>query len=566
MPSNSYLRAMRRQNEMTVQEMPARIVTVCLAILVGSVFVPSWVSLTLAWAYPFAEYYALVTVRYLEKRYDRRVHILNMLLDVSISIGVDLIAFLAWQDGSPAARMFAFSIFVGMLIHVLLVRRFLLLSALCPGGPLLIFVLMVVVPILVSDTSQFEIAMGLVMTGAATLYVVLAILDMNKVQTLLVRALYHAESANRAKSRFVAAMSHEIRTPLNGILGIAQLAQDEARDDTARDRARILFDSALSLKSLMDDVLDHAKIEAGRMDVKPVSAEIGAVASGVIALFADLARERGLSLGLTVDPDLPPRLMIDPQRIRQVMTNLISNALKFTDSGHVWMTVGSTGPPDARVLQIIVTDTGSGMDAVALGRLFRSFSQVDPDGARAASGTGLGLAISHSLVTLMGGTITVRSTPGQGSAFETLIPLIVADSDTLSKPTPGGSQSFDGLRALVVDDNRANRVIATALLGRLGVKSQQADSGAAALERLVAEQFDFLLLDMHMPGLDGRQTLDRLRAGHGDCGSVPVIALTADAAPEDRERFLRAGFDGYLSKPLERDRLVAELARVLKPR
>jgi CheY-like chemotaxis protein len=147
-----------------------------------------------------------------------------------------------------------------------------------------------------------------------------------------------------------------------------------------------------------------------------------------------------------------------------------------------------------------------------------------------------------------------------------LIPLIVADSDTLSKPTPGGSQSFDGLRALVVDDNRANRVIATALLGRLGVKSQQADSGAAALERLVAEQFDFLLLDMHMPGLDGRQTLDRLRAGHGDCGSVPVIALTADAAPEDRERFLRAGFDGYLSKPLERDRLVAELARVLKPR
>nr|WP_281070705.1 response regulator [Oceaniglobus trochenteri] len=379
-----------------------------------------------------------------------------------------------------------------------------------------------------------------------------------------------AEAANRAKSRFVTAMSHEIRTPLNGILGIAQLEVDAADTDARRDRADILLSSAITLRALVDDVLDHAKIEAGKMDIRPTPTDPVQLGHTVVRLFADQARRKGVRLALDIEPGLPPLILADALRLRQIMSNLISNAVKFTESGEVRLTMGIAPPRVRPQFWFTVQDTGAGMREEDCARLFESFVQVDPDSERAASGTGLGLVISRNLARMMEGDLTVSSIPGKGSVFRFDMPLREperqAGAAPILQPNAPADRCLAAQRVLLVDDNRANRMIARAFMEKARMTVTEADGGASALALLVTRRFDMILLDMQMPGMDGLTTLARIRKLPDQSAQLPVIALTADAAPEDRAHYLNAGLDGYLAKPLCRMTMFREIERVLARR
>jgi signal transduction histidine kinase/CheY-like chemotaxis protein/HPt (histidine-containing phosphotransfer) domain-containing protein len=360
-----------------------------------------------------------------------------------------------------------------------------------------------------------------------------------------------AEKANQAKTEFLANMSHEIRTPMNGIIGMNNLLLRSELTPTQHEWAVGIQESAQALLSVIDDILDISKLEAGKVELEHSDFHLGDTMRAAAGLLHPSAREKGLNLVCTVDPAAERRVNGDPFRLRQVLVNLIGNAIKFTEHGQIDVRAAiDLGDPIQ--IRIEVEDTGIGMVPSTLGRLFQKFAQADSSISRRFGGTGLGLAISRELTELMNGTLTGESTEGKGSLFRILLPLTDAVGDP-SGDQPGGEPSptvTRKLHVLVADDNATNERLLTAMLEAAGYTVTVAANGRKAVEAVGREQFDIVLMDVQMPVMDGIQAVNHIRALPPPKCDIPIIAVTADALHGAAERYRAVGMDGYLSKPL----------------
>jgi PAS domain S-box-containing protein len=364
-----------------------------------------------------------------------------------------------------------------------------------------------------------------------------------------------AEAANAAKSRFLATMSHEIRTPMNGVVGMAEILEAQMQVPERRRMMRVIRESGETLLALINDILDLSKIEAGSMEIEAAPFRLGDVARHVEALHATHAEARGTTLSVLLGTGLEGPRMGDAHRLRQILHNLVGNAVKFTEKGEIAVAIRAL---HGDVVEITVNDTGIGMSADALSRVFEEFAQAGNDTARQYGGTGLGLTIVKRLVEAMGGSVEVTSLPGAGTCFRLLLRLPAA-ADTAT-PDDGGAPRAslpEGLRAIAADDNAVNRQVLAAFLDMLGVAYVMLEDGAAAIAARFDGPADILLLDITMPGVDGPAALAAIRAREAAEGlaPVPAIAVTANAMTHQIAEYLAMGFAGHVAKPITRDAL-----------
>ena len=379
-----------------------------------------------------------------------------------------------------------------------------------------------------------------------------------------------AEAASRTKSEFLANMSHEIRTPMNGVIGMIQVLRHSGLDDHQRDMCEVITRSANSLLTVLNDILDYSKLEAGRLELEPRPARIEVLARDVAELMRHAAEAKSIGLWFQNWTAMPP-LMLDPTRMRQVLSNLLSNAVKFSDKGEIAVTLEGepdpASPDDHFVVRLTVEDQGIGMSEEEVSRLFTRFTQVDGSSTRRFGGTGLGLAISRDLVKMMGGTITVSSRPGLGSEFLVVLTLPVSQAEprpeheALEEAAPEGP--LRRLRILVAEDDEVNRVVIRSLLAPGAHDVTFAENGSEAVHAAQDTPFDLILMDVMMPEMDGPTATHWIRDSKGPNVATPIVALTANAMSGDRERYLGLGMDAYVSKPISRRELYATIEATL---
>ena len=374
-----------------------------------------------------------------------------------------------------------------------------------------------------------------------------------------------AQQANAAKSRFLAHMSHELRTPLNAVLGILQLSRDWTLPDEQHRQLLLAEQSGRTLHALINDVLDLSKIEAGEMTLHEEATDVAALARTAGDIIAPMARAKGLAVELHLDPRLPERMRADPVRLRQVLVNLAGNAVKFTDRGHVRIAVEThcPGEPCQRI-RFEVSDSGIGIPTDRQETLFDEFSQIADGAGRQRTGTGLGLSISQRIVNLMGGRIQVDSRTGDGSRFWFEVVLNVDTQQVaVAAPTCRAPASVDAaaLPILLVDDVPTNTLVAKAMLKKAGYQVQTAANGIEALDAVCNGPLGSILMDLEMPVMGGLEATRRIRALRGSTARLPIIAMTAHALTEEKDRCLAAGMDDFVTKPFARDQLLEIVAR-----
>jgi signal transduction histidine kinase/CheY-like chemotaxis protein len=457
---------------------------------------------------------------------------------------------LLWDSGSEAMRIGALVLLCGQLIHAISYtsdfRALLVVNAAFPMGALFYL------PLFKSDFALGDLI--ILCTGLVLMCVYWGngIRRSRRANRAVYDAKQRATQANQAKSVFLATMSHELRTPMTGVLGMAQALKATPLSDDQTRQVDLLIRAGDGLMAILNDILDVAKIEAGRLELEPAPFDLVELARQAEALWRDAAEAKGLKLTCIAEADLPRWLEGDAGRIRQIMLNLLSNALKFTEAGEVTMSlrpIPGAGEGRGRI-EIAVSDTGIGMTEDQVARLFQAFSQADVSTARRFGGTGLGLSICRQLSEMMGGGVTVESAPGVGSTFRLTLELPLAAAPAEAEAgEDGDAEGLSGLRILAAEDNPINQAVIRAILEAIGAEIEIAENGALALERLERDRFDVVLMDVHMPVMGGVEALAAIRAKGG--AAPPVIALTADAMAGETQKLLALGFDDVQPKPIQ---------------
>lgn len=402
--------------------------------------------------------------------------------------------------------------------------------------------------------------------GGGTIWSAEDVTERRQTQQALAAARDAAEAASRAKSAFLANTSHEIRTPLNGLLGLARLAMQPGQNEARRQQYLAqMVDSAQSLAGIISDILDLSKVEAGQVSLEDLPFALRETIASVHHAYRSLAEAKGLQLELQIDTAVPAHVRGDPLRVRQILTNFVANALKFTERGRVRIEAGADG---GRV-RLAVHDSGPGIDETTRQRLFSPFTQADESITRRYGGTGLGLSICRELAALMGGSVGVDSRPGRGSVFWAELPLVpLAEAPASAPPGEGADAPLPPARVLVAEDNPVNMLIVVAMLEQWGLRVAQAGDGAQAVEAVNAAAesgapFDLVLMDVHMPVMSGHAAVRALRRRF-DAQALPVVALTAAALVGERDDALASGMNDFLSKPIDAGKLRETLARHLR--
>jgi signal transduction histidine kinase/ActR/RegA family two-component response regulator len=483
-----------------------------------------------------------------------------------------LAALVLIRHGDAAAKLFAFALMAFSMVYVLM--RYYRSPAIFLGG---VAPHMAILGIVAFSMARRHLAHGQVMEALTTTFVIaiFALLfwsaraqlatawdELRRARDEAEDREYAAAAANRAKSQFLTTMSHELRTPLNGVLGMAQALSNDSLTELQRERVKIIRRSGESLLAVLNDLLDLSKIEASALELELVEFDLEHVVRGVVAAFRGEAHKKGLTFDFTVDDAAVGQYLGDQARIKRILYNLSSNAVKFTQQGRITLAITQ----EAGVVVFKVADTGVGIAAHDLDRLFDDFFQVDATLCRRHGGAGLGLSIARELTRLMDGAMTVESTVGEGSTFTLRLPLQpVASTPKAAEPKATADGETAQLRILAAEDNETNRLVLKTLLAQAGVAPVFAVNGADAVDAWERQAWDVILMDIQMPEMDGVTATRAIRQREAVTGRMrtPIIAVTANAMTHQLAEYAAAGMDGVVSKPLDVSRLFATLEQVL---
>lgn len=542
-----------RQYSFLANTAKTRLILTAISYVLAMMFLPFWLCFVLAHIDTLAELICLHWMKAIHPAKHRWRYVGTHVCLVVAGMCYMFAATSIWQLETPFARPFAIAMIAMSIVQLLTVRSIHLAygfsgwATLTLTSTLGVFALWTGEGGVQNGVDQVMV-LSLISVCTAAVFVMSAMLSNHALHVGLVKGRAAARAADQAKGRFLAQMSHELRTPLNAIVGMGEAELAGAASDEARNRLGVLVTSARGLATILDDILDMSAIGQNRLTIRPICADPAAEIRAITALFQQVYRSANLTLGVDIAPNIPATAMFDAQRLRQCLTNLLSNALKFTSQGGAFV---QADLDMNQQLRVVVSDTGFGVPAAIHDLIFQPFER----GLTAQSGSGLGLSISRALARNMGGDLVlVPSVVGAVFCLTIkMVPLCVADIPAPATARPDLSRH----RILVVDDIATNRLVATTYLRQWGGQVSDAIGGAAAVAQISAQTPDLVLLDMNMPGLDGVQTLALIRALPGVAAAVPVVAMTADASDAHRAQYLAAGFDGYIAKPLTPESLMA---------
>lgn len=475
-----------------------------------------------------------------------------------------------FADFHTGSRLLALILFFAMSVHHLrLFHGSSILYSSLVGPSLIVLVVCCFLSLLELQANLLAAAVLATATALAFAQLIYAARTLYANQSAVRRSRRHAEEiaeradkAARAKSEFLAVISHELRTPMNAMLGSAELLRRTELEGEQAEHLAAVLDSGTMLMTLLNDLLDVSKIEAGAMKIEIIPVNIRQLVERMHLMWQARASDQGLKQTLQIADDVPSWIMTDPMRLQQVLFNLLSNALKFTREGEIGIRVAAeTDSNGARTIKLSVADTGMGIPMDVAARLFRPFEQADSSTARRFGGTGLGLSICKGIAEALHGGIELESGPGVGSTFTLTFPLVETQESGREAENYGDLEVSDVVRILVAEDHAANRRLIGALLRPLGFELVMAHDGREAVERFATGAFDVILMDMQMPEMDGVEATRVIRQSGPRGAMVPIVALTANASDEDRKRCLEAGMTEFLTKPLDPRVLHATIVR-----